>query len=94
MENSYRFYNNKDCKYLPCHKVENVEEFNCMFCYCPLYLLEDCGGKYKLNYGVKDCTDCIIPHRPNGYDYINKKLVEVNDKKMEEHIKANFNKVD
>jgi Zn-finger protein len=61
-----------------------------MFCYCPLYLLDDCGGKYILNYGIKDCSDCIIPHRPNGYDYINKKITEVNDKKLEEYIKNNM----
>lgn len=94
MENSFRFYTNKDCQYLPCHKVGNTEDFNCMFCYCPLYLLEDCGGKYISNYGVKDCTDCLIPHKPNGYDYINKKIMQENDKKMEAHIKANFNKED
>ena len=81
MENSYRFYKNTACDYFPCHKVENEDEFNCMFCYCPLYLLEECGGNHIDNHGVKDCTNCIIPHRPNGYDYINKKLIERNDEK-------------
>lgn len=91
MENSYRFYTNKDCQYLPCHKVESTDDFNCMFCYCPLYLLEDCGGKYIINYGIKDCSSCLIPHKPNGYDYINKKIVEVNDKKMDAFIKEQNN---
>lgn len=76
MENSYRFFNNKDCKYFPCHKIENSDEFNCLFCYCPLYLLEECGGNYKMTNGVKDCSDCLIPHRPKGYDHINKVLGE------------------
>ena len=78
MENSYRFYRNLACDYFPCHKVENKEEFNCMFCYCPLYLLEDCGGNFKDNLGIKDCSTCLIPHRPKGYDYINEKLMEIN----------------
>lgn len=73
MENSYRFYTNKDCVYLPCHKTKNVDEFNCLFCYCPLYFLEECGGNYEDKYGVKDCTNCLIPHGPKGYDYINQK---------------------
>ena len=78
MENSYRFYRNTDCQYFPCHKVQDEKEFNCMFCYCPLYLMEDCGGKFKDVNGIKDCTNCIIPHRPKGYDYINVKIMENN----------------
>lgn len=74
MENSYRFYNNRACEYFPCHKTEKEDEFNCMFCYCPLYLLEECGGNYKMTNGVKDCSDCLVPHRPKGYDHINKVL--------------------
>ena len=81
MENSYRFYVNTACQYRPCHKTEDLENFNCMFCYCPLYFLEDCGGNHKNNSGIKDCSDCLIPHKPNGYDYINKKIAEINQKK-------------
>ncbi|TJX13542.1 metal-binding protein [Tissierella creatinini] len=76
MENSYRFYRNLDCSYFPCHKVENEEEFNCMFCYCPLYFFKDCGGNYKDKFSIKDCSKCLIPHRPKGYDYINDKIRE------------------
>ena len=86
MENSYRFYNNKDCKYLPCHDVKDVDKFNCMFCYCPLYFLDDCGGNYKDNHGIKDCSNCLIPHGPNGYDIINKKIMEVNEKRVMERL--------
>ena len=81
MDNSYRFYKNTACEYFPCHKVKDEENFNCMFCYCPLYFLEECGGNYKNNYGIKDCTDCLIPHNPKGYDYINKKIMEENRKR-------------
>ncbi len=84
MENSYRFYNNKDCQYLPCHNVKDENKFNCMFCYCPLYFMEECGGNHKDNNGVKDCSDCMIPHKPNGYDYMNKKIMEYNEKKVME----------
>lgn len=83
MENSYRFFANTACQYRPCHDIgeSDLEDFNCLFCYCPLYFLEDCGGNHKDNNGIKDCSDCLIPHRPGGYDYINKKIGEINSKK-------------
>jgi hypothetical protein len=52
-----------------------------MFCYCPLYFLEECGGNHFDNNGIKDCTNCLIPHSPKGYDYINGKIMEVNRKR-------------
>jgi len=77
MKNSYRFFNNTECKYFPCHKTGKPEEFNCLFCYCPLYFFEECGGNYQtLESGVKDCTNCMIPHSPKGYDHIVANLKE------------------
>ena len=34
MINSYRFFQNKECEYFPCHKAENEEEFNCLVFEC------------------------------------------------------------
>ncbi|BCS88571.1 cysteine-rich small domain-containing protein [Pseudodesulfovibrio sediminis] len=77
MENSFRFFNNHACKYFPCHKTSRPEQFNCLFCYCPLYFFEECGGRYEmLESGVKDCTNCMIPHTYEGYDHILGKLKE------------------
>ena len=42
MENSYRFFENRDCKYFPCH--EGLKDFNCLFCYCPMYHIKNCPG--------------------------------------------------
>lgn len=75
MKNSYRFYSNTECKYFPCHSVKQPENFNCLFCYCPLYLL-DCKGNYVEVNGVKNCSNCLIPHNKDGYIYINKVLKE------------------
>lgn len=75
MENSYRFFNNNACEYFPCHTTANPEDFNCKYCYCPLYLL-DCGGNFKMNNEVKDCSDCRIPHGVKADAYINKVLIE------------------
>ena len=79
MENSYRFYQNRECEYFPCHKVGNEEEFNCLFCFCPLYALgSGCGGNCSYTKeGIKDCSACLLPHSPKGYDYITDKFKEV-----------------
>lgn len=78
MGQNFKFINHRECEYFPCHKVSDDSKFNCLFCYCPLYTLgKDCGGNYKVTHGVKDCSDCLIPHSENGYDYIMSKWSEV-----------------
>ena len=71
-KNSSRFFQNRDCEYFPCHDIENIEDFNCLFCFCPLYHLgENCGGDYSLSKsGKKSCVNCSRPHEKGGYDDI------------------------
>lgn len=78
MEN-YKFVQNKACEYFPCHKIKHEEEFNCLFCYCPLYALKDqCGGNFAyLKSGVKSCMGCSITHRPGGYEHVMSHMKEV-----------------
>ena len=76
----YKHFQNKQCEYFPCHKNVNVEDFNCLFCYCPLYMLKNhCGGNFKNNHGVKDCSGCTIPHNKNSYETIISKMPIVLD---------------
>lgn len=75
MKNSASYFQNKECEYFPCHKKGDSENFNCLFCYCPLYRVEDCGGNYSLTKeGVKDCSNCLLPHKAENYQYVVKKL--------------------
>lgn len=65
---SYHFFQNTDCEYFPCHKNIVTELFNCLFCFCPLYLSKNCiGTPVYLNSGIKDCSHCIIPHNVKNY---------------------------
>ena len=52
----YKCFKNGDCEFFPCHKGINEEEFNCIFCFCPLYSKgTECGGSYTLlENGVKN----------------------------------------
>ena len=76
MNNNYNWYCNKECKYYPCHQLLNCyDELNCMFCFCPLYRQSDCGGNYETTpQGIKDCSNCTMPHHENSYQYIMSKL--------------------
>lgn len=84
MYEPHRFINNAKCKYFPCHDLHGLRRdmFNCLFCYCPLYRINDCGGNPKFiesnGKRIKDCSDCILPHRPEMYEYINMKLSDEN----------------
>ena len=72
------FVQNRACEYFPCHKTNDPDHFNCLFCYCPLYRMEDCGGNPKyLPNGIKDCSACTVPHFQ--YDRIIAKLTERTD---------------
>lgn len=68
----YAFFCHKECEYFPCHETKHPEQFNCLFCYCPLYALGDqCGGNFHyLESGIKSCERCGLPHSPGGYDYV------------------------
>ncbi len=72
---SYKFFENKECEFYPCH---NSERLNCLFCFCPLYD-EDCGGDFELIANsdgemIKDCSNCVLPHSESGYDYVIEQL--------------------
>ena len=67
-----RFFQNRACPHFPCHEGVAEEDFNCLFCYCPLYALgESCGGSFHYTEGgVKSCVDCALPHRRENYEKI------------------------
>lgn len=75
----YRFFENKECEYYPCHKAEQI---NCLFCFCPLYGFDDCGGNFKIIHSsdgdkCKDCSDCVLPHIPDiGYEHVINRLTK------------------
>ena len=64
--------------YYPCH--DGMEEMNCLFCYCPLYHMENCPGnpEYIESGGgrIKACTYCSFPHEAGNYDTIMEMLKE------------------
>jgi putative acetyltransferase len=76
---AYAFVQNRACEYFPCHKTNDPDHFNCLFCFCPLYHDPDCGGDPQyLENGVKDCSACLVPHY--RYDRIIEKLKEHADR--------------
>ena len=78
---AYKFINHKSCEFFPCHNGIDVDKFDCIFCYCPLYILGDkCIGipMYKESH-IKDCSNCILPHSVDGYKKILDALPAVHD---------------
>ena len=75
----YRFFQNRQCEYFPCHEGIPEEEFNCLFCYCPLYALgKRCGGSCTVtDSGIKSCMDCTFPHRRDNYDAVIARFDEI-----------------
>ena len=65
----FSFFQNRACPYFPCHPDGKAEEFNCLFCYCPLYALgKACGGNCTFTReGIKSCAGCAFPHRKENY---------------------------
>ncbi|WP_321308477.1 cysteine-rich small domain-containing protein [Marinifilum fragile] len=82
MSENYKFVQNTKCEYFPCHKVKNEADFNCLFCFCPLYMLGDkCDGNFTYtDNGIKNCSECTLPHSKNGYDHVMSKMGLVMEK--------------
>ena len=79
MDKRYAFFTNRECEYFPCHEGADPENFNCLFCYCPLYALGDrCGGNFTwTDSGCKDCSECLVPHRRENYGRITARYGEI-----------------
>ena len=75
----YSYFSHKKCEFFPCHKNADPDDFNCLFCYCPLYALgEKCGGNFRYTEkGIKDCTNCMLPHKRKSYGYVTGKYQEL-----------------
>lgn len=80
-ENHYSYFCNRQCEYFPCHEGGDPENFNCLFCYCPLYVLgKNCGGKFRyLKNGQKDCSKCLFPHKRENYEKVTERYQEIVD---------------
>lgn len=79
MDRQYAFFQHTACEFFPCHAGADPENFNCLFCYCPLYALGvKCGGDFTvLENGIKDCSHCLFPHMKENYDLIIDRLKEL-----------------
>lgn len=77
----YRFFQNRKCEYFPCHEGVDEAEFNCLFCFCPLYALgKRCGGRCQYTKeGNKDCSACTFPHQRENYDRVIDRYGEIMD---------------
>lgn len=76
------YFRNEKCEYFPCHPNADSENHNCLFCYCPLYMLGDkCGGAFRYTKsGRKDCSNCTLPHRRENYEYVMERCVEIGER--------------
>ena len=74
-----RFFQNRECAHFPCHQGVPEEDFNCLFCYCPLYTLgKQCGGNCTYTEkGIKSCKDCSFPHRSENYERVIGRFEEI-----------------
>lgn len=89
-ERHYAFFQNRDCEYFPCHATKHPEDFNCLFCYCPLYALgRGCGGNFRYTEnGIKDCSGCLFPHRRENYDRVIARFMEIVKKNAGRRVKC------
>ena len=84
----FSFFQNTSCEYFPCHSVGAADagRFNCLFCFCPLYGQEDCGGVFStLECGQKDCSLCVLPHQKENYGFITERLKNFAAREAEKH---------
>lgn len=61
IRNLKSFFSRKKYDCYPCHEWE-FGRMSCLFCYCPLYDLEDCEGDWSMLGHIKDCSICLVNH--------------------------------
>ena len=82
-KNDFNHFQNVDCRYFPCHDTVPLEDFNCLFCYCPLMFIGECGGRYTImESGFKDCSKCTRNHDKDSWKFVIARLREHMDVKV------------
>ena len=80
-ENDAKYFKNEKCEFYPCHDLDDeAGELNCLFCYCPMYFIECLGEPLYIVAGgreIKDCSECMFPHRAESYPAMMEYLVMV-----------------
>jgi len=94
---NFKGFTNYNCEFYPCHKITR-NDFNCLYCYCPLAWLE-CPGVYTTFRGSdgvirKDCSECILPHNgvKQSWNFIQKWLKDPKPWKSTEINEDYYNK--
>ena len=78
----YAFFQNRECEFFPCHATNAPADFNCLFCFCPLYGVPECGGCYTYTKdGMKDCSACLLPHQRENFRLVIRRLCKATGKK-------------
>ena len=79
----YTYFENHDCEFWNnCHKSVNYDNdgFNCAQCRCGLFWLSDCPGIESgdasiLSSGIKDCSNCIFPHKYSNREQMSRVFI-------------------
>jgi Zn-finger protein len=69
-KNSYKFFQNKSCRFYPCHKGIAKREFSCSFCFCPIFPQREVNAVCLV---CGPCEKCTFPHKAKNY----KKIIEM-----------------
>ena len=85
---SHKLFTNKKCVYFPCHAAPADGEFNCLFCYCPLYGYDNCPGNPMYVWSeekqvfIKDCQLCTYVHEgKESWDRVQEFLAKNREKR-------------
>jgi Zn-finger protein len=79
----FNYFRNDDCEFFPCHAGIGFDDFNCLFCFCPLFFVGNCGGEYTLlDGGWKDCSLCTLNHRRENYQLVIDTLKQIHPEYM------------
>ncbi|MFR6561455.1 MAG: cysteine-rich small domain-containing protein [Eubacterium ventriosum] len=79
-EKEFSYFSHRKCEFFPCHKNADGNNFNCLFCYCPLYTLGDkCGWRILGIWimGLRIARDCLYPHFKENYGKVVERFSEI-----------------
>ena len=75
----YSFFSNRECEYFHAIKgqIRKISTVYSATARCMLFG-DKCGGIFRYTEnGIKDCTNCQLPHKRKNYGYVTGKYQEL-----------------